>query len=298
MNQMYANPVGLTKTDIYIVKNDINDKVYIGQSKDVAQRLRSHCKSSNKDVSLLSKAIQEYGKEHFRCEILEYHVKNADEREKYWITQYNSIYPNGYNILPGGHNPPCFFGEDHPNCVISNENVIALKRDLKNTSIPLSQLAKKYNISKHQVIRINQGVSRAVIGERYPIRAIPNKNGKLSDEDVEIIRELLQKTYFFNGEIARMFGVEVHTISDINKGISHWKSGITYPLRTWKSAGVIPLTYEQVTDIIGLLHRNDFSLNQIARQYHVNISVIQLINNGKSKKYRRNDISYPIRSFS
>ena len=31
---------------IYIIKNDINEKVYIGQAKDVKQRFLSHCKPS------------------------------------------------------------------------------------------------------------------------------------------------------------------------------------------------------------------------------------------------------------
>ena len=32
--------------DIYIIKNDINEKVYIGQAIDVKQRFQSHCKPS------------------------------------------------------------------------------------------------------------------------------------------------------------------------------------------------------------------------------------------------------------
>ena len=55
------------KKYIYIIKNDINEKVYIGQAKDVKQRFLSHCKPSawtlNND--LVGKAIQKYGKETF-----------------------------------------------------------------------------------------------------------------------------------------------------------------------------------------------------------------------------------------
>lgn len=44
------------KKDIYIIKNDINDKVYIGQSVNSQERFRSHCKP-NKDHSLIDYAI-------------------------------------------------------------------------------------------------------------------------------------------------------------------------------------------------------------------------------------------------
>lgn len=294
---IHANPVEIVKKDIYIIKNDINKKVYIGQSLNAEERFKSHCKPSNKDSSIIDMAIYKYGKEHFWVEILESQIKNYNEREKYWIAHYNSITPNGYNIMAGGEEPPRFYDDDHPNCKISNDNLLLLKYDLKHSNLPLQSLALKYGISKKQVVRINQGISRAVINEEYPIRKNPNINGKLSEEDVDVIIDLLRNTYFFNGEIARRFGVKVHAISNINAGFSHKRDNIKYPIRSWKSSGKIPLTYEQVTEIIGLIKENNLSLNKIAKQYNVNISVIQMINNGSAKKYRRDNLQYPIRPF-
>lgn len=297
MNNVHANPVEIVKKDIYIIKNDINNKVYIGQSLDSEERFRSHCKPSNKDNSIIDQAINKYGKEHFWVEIIESQIENYNEREEYWISYYNSITPNGYNILKGGNEPPNFFGDDHPNCKISDDDLSLLKYDLKYSEMSLQDIASKYQISKKQVLRINNGISRASIDEQYPIREIPNINGKLTEEDVDLIIELLKNTYFFNGKIARMFNVEVHAISDINQGFTHRKNDIQYPIRNWKSCGKTPLTYEQVTDVIDLIKTSQLSLNKIAKQYNVNISVIQMINNGSAKKYRRDNIKYPIRSF-
>ena len=98
----------------------------------------------------------------------------------------------------------------------SDEKLIELKKDLANTKLSYLKLADKYNISKRQILRINYGLSRANINEKYPIRKKANINGKLSDADVKVIIELLKHTYFFNGEIARMFNVEVQSILDIN----------------------------------------------------------------------------------
>lgn len=297
MGNIYANPVGVVKKDIYIITNDINSKVYIGQTKDVDDRFRQYCKTSNVNNSLIGKAIQEYGKEHFRIDVLERQVQNYDEREIYWIKQYNSIDPNGYNILSGGSNPPLFYGEDSPQCKLDNAGLENLKRDLRDSKTPLSDLAKKYSISKRQVVRINEGISRASLIEIYPLRKVPNPSGALAEEDVDIIIELLKYTYFFNGEIARRFGVECHTISDINSGSTHRRSNETYPIRTWKSSGIIVFTYEQVTEIIDLLRNTSLSLNKIAKMYNVNVASVQGVNNGSYKKYRRKDVVYPIRKF-
>ena len=93
---------------IYIIKNDINNKVYIGQSINIHKRIQEHFWKSicQKDISYnsaLHSAIRKYGKEHFYWEILEEcDASLLDEREKEYIKQYNSISPNGYNILSGG----------------------------------------------------------------------------------------------------------------------------------------------------------------------------------------------------
>lgn len=292
----YANPVGIIRKDIYIIKNDINTKVYIGQALDTEKRFKSHCKR-NYDNSLIDKAIQKYGKEHFWFEILESQIENYNEREQYWIRYYNSKTPFGYNILDGGEDPPIHYGDDHPNVRISDADVIKLKNDLATTQISLAQLAEKYGISKKQVLRINQGISRATLNESYPIRQHPNINGKLTEEDVDDIINILKYTYRFNGDIAREYGVEVHAISKINSGVTHHRDNIQYPIRNWKSSGAILFTYEQVTEIINALSNTSESINSIAKRYNVNRGAIENINRGTSKKYYRDGVSYPLRKF-
>ena len=39
-------------------------------------------------------------------------MEDYNEKEKYWINFYNSLTPNGYNILSGGDEPPILKGED------------------------------------------------------------------------------------------------------------------------------------------------------------------------------------------
>lgn len=93
---------------IYIIKNDINNKVYVGQSIDIEKRIKEHfwksfSEKSGSFNSILHQAIRKYGKEHFSWNVLqECTVEEMDDLERKYIQDYNCISPNGYNILPGG----------------------------------------------------------------------------------------------------------------------------------------------------------------------------------------------------
>lgn len=296
MEKIYANPVGKISKEIYIIKNDINNKVYVGQSINAEDRFKSHCRG-NYDNSLIDAAIQKYGKEHFWYEILEEKTEDYNNREIYWIQYYNCLTPNGYNIQLGGQAPPYAKGDAHSSTKLPDEEVKKLKRDLKETQLSLSELAKKYNISKRQVTRINSGISRTELNEHYPIRETPNINGKLTEEDVDTIIELLKYTYRFKGDIGREFGVGPTQIDKINTGKAHHRENEKYPIRTWKSCGVILFTYEQVTDIINCLQNSQESISSIARRYGVTFNAISQINQGTSKKYKRDNLQYPLRPY-
>ena len=93
--------------NIYIIRNTINDKVYVGQTKlTVAQRFAIHVKPSyvkNRGNNPMYKDIAKYGKECFYAELLEDNVPDSemDDREMYYIEKYDSI-RKGYNIRAGG----------------------------------------------------------------------------------------------------------------------------------------------------------------------------------------------------
>lgn len=97
---------------IYKITNQLNNKSYIGKSKDLHVRLRAHhTEPFNPNAhmynSLIYRAIRKYGIENFSFEILEYcSEEQLNEREQYWIKQYNTnIYTTngyGYNMTIGG----------------------------------------------------------------------------------------------------------------------------------------------------------------------------------------------------
>ena len=93
---------------IYKITNNINGKIYIGQSIDIKERWKQHLyKAYNKKEigynSAIHQAFRKYGIDNFSFEIIELCEKEKlDEKEIYWIEKLNTLSPQGYNILPGG----------------------------------------------------------------------------------------------------------------------------------------------------------------------------------------------------
>ncbi len=89
---------------IYSITNTVNGKAYIGfTTKNVRHRFGRHCRETN--VKLLHAAIQKYGPEAFRIDVL---AESPDPHhalgvlEPLYIDLYATLSPNGYNLHPGG----------------------------------------------------------------------------------------------------------------------------------------------------------------------------------------------------
>ena len=85
---------------VYRITNTVNSKKYIGQSVGFKNRERGHkCPSSNPDAPI-SKAIQKYGWEAFKVEIIIVDVPEEDlgNLEDSYMEVENTFVPNGYNV--------------------------------------------------------------------------------------------------------------------------------------------------------------------------------------------------------
>ncbi len=148
---------------IYKFQNNLNNKIYIGQTRKERDRYNSHVNCKN-PLYELDRAIKYYGIENFTYEIIEsFKSDNLDEvnswmdkREEYYIFFYNSLSPNGYNLLSNRHHPE--FSEVtkekiSTSCLGSNNGFYG-KKHSEETRKRMSESAKKRgNNNSYEKIR-------------------------------------------------------------------------------------------------------------------------------------------------
>lgn len=148
---------------IYKITNLINNKCYIGQSVHIERRWTEHCFPSK--TSKISLAIQEFGKENFNFEILEEcSIQELDKKEAYWIQYYNSLIPNGYNVVDNTNSEITHYNFYNKEII---DNII---NDILNTSLNFLDISKKYNINISNISRINNGETHFRENLSYPLR--------------------------------------------------------------------------------------------------------------------------------
>lgn len=138
---------------IYIIRNTINSKVYIGQTKvSLKLRFQNHLSAArNGKDYVIGKAIRKYGEENFYIELLEEcTIEELNEREKYWISYFNATNNKfGYNMSIGG-NVIRTTKELNKDLVISmfNSGIPAYKiAKILHTGVPnITNLLKESNI--------------------------------------------------------------------------------------------------------------------------------------------------------
>lgn len=126
---------------IYIIRNTVNSKVYIGQTRtSVEQRWKEHLRHARYGDQVINRAMKKYGVDKFYIETLEIcELSSLDDREIYYIELYDSTDKSkGYNVSIGG-NTPRFKKKS-----LSIVDLVHLYRDEQWT---LEQIAKKFDVS-------------------------------------------------------------------------------------------------------------------------------------------------------
>lgn len=175
---------------IYIIRNTVNDKVYIGQTTlAVKDRFYAHTKpstSKQRSSYKLYSAMRKYGTDKFYCETIETDIplEQLDEKEIAYIAEYDS-FKHGYNSTPGGDGRVI-------NKLSNEEEVLALAKSGKSTK----KIAEMFSVHNATVIR-----TLHKLGFYY--RADQDKVLELSDAGKS------------NKEIAKILGCSVATVSRI-----------------------------------------------------------------------------------
>lgn len=85
---------------IYVLKNIVNDKMYVGQTlSQFKYRLNRHIK----EESVVGMALKKYGRKNFEHHLFYVPKDLLDYFEIEMIKRLNTISPNGYNLASGGN---------------------------------------------------------------------------------------------------------------------------------------------------------------------------------------------------
>lgn len=140
---------------IYIIKNTINSKIYIGQTKNsVKQRWQEHLRHAQYGSQVINRAMKKYGVENFYVETLEIcNIELLDYREMYYIDLYDATNKSkGYNVSIGGNTPK------FKRKALSISDLVDL---YVNKRFTLDEIATKYEVSRYIINTelTNAGVS-------------------------------------------------------------------------------------------------------------------------------------------
>lgn len=233
---------------IYIIKNLLNNKVYVGQTKNPTRRWQQHqydCFVKNETWTRLYYSMRKHGVNNFLYSIVEEcDVQDIDQAEIHWIATLKTTDRSiGYNQDNGGG----------ANRIVSEEtrikigNAIRGKTHSKETKMKISiaNSGKKRseeskikqsisNIGRTHTKETKEKISKSHKGMKLPPhtdeakqkmsqqrRGENNIKAKLSEQDVHSILELC-KTESSNSKIASQFKVKKLTIWKIRTGKA-WK---------------------------------------------------------------------------
>ena len=131
---------------IYKITNLINGKLYIGLTTNtIQQRWYYHLKDLEKKKSALYNAMNKYGVKNFKIETIEQcTLSNVREREKYWISFYNTYLDDtkGYNQSAGGEL-----------CILKTEDekdIIELYNKYQNVTL----VANELHADRARIVRV------------------------------------------------------------------------------------------------------------------------------------------------
>lgn len=147
----FSNAIG--KVGIYLITNTINGKQYIGKSQNIGKRWQYHinaARSSKIKTPLLCEDLRKYGAICFEFKIIsECCIQNLNELEIFYIAEYKTQSPFGYNITKGGTNC-CAEADNNANSKLTSKDVYEI-RELYNTDISKSNAYEQF---KH-IVSIN-----------------------------------------------------------------------------------------------------------------------------------------------
>lgn len=278
---------------IYAIKNNANNKLYIGQSIDIEERRKAHfeaLRSGRHYNRYLQNSFNKHGEHNFSFEILE-ETQNLDEREKYWISYYDTCSKvKGYNLLTGGKN---FEMTDDVRIRISDsvknfyfKNPEARENVSKNVSGEKNPFWGKTHTdeARKKIVMANIGRKQSEETKRKRSQALklnhPNRGKKMSEESklkmslAKKGKPAHNKKYFSDEEICKIKSMyfdnySLKEISELFKVSNVVIKRILVENNIYESKNPRkPLSEKEIDEILTRLNDKE-SLRSVAKEYNL-----------------------------
>jgi group I intron endonuclease len=195
---------------IYKITNTITQKCYIGETKSInpEDRWKQHqyTFTRNGGCPALRDAVKKYGINNFKFQVLII-CFDVDRYiyEKEYIKKYNSVVPNGYNILEGGEGGG-FKGKQHSEetkQILKNKSIkrfedIKIRQILREKTLKQMKDTKDAGIDWGKKVRSSEKFKKALEDGNIGGKAHGDGNGHLANETKNKISESLKKYYNTN----------------------------------------------------------------------------------------------------
>ena len=205
--------VGRIGYRIYIIRNEVNGKVYVGITNNIKRRWIQHKHRANKGCDYhLYNAINKYGIDNFIIKEIDRtnSLHKAYRKEQFWIKYYNSFKGKGYNLTEGGEGVYGVGGERHFNATVDNTTVSYIKWCLTSTDLSYESIAEIFNCDKSILYDIATNRSWTNIDSTKPPKSILSEDkiselylreysssslNKVSNKDVAEMKWLVNQGY-------------------------------------------------------------------------------------------------------
>lgn len=234
---------------IYLITNLINDKKYVGQSRNIGKRWASHISKSRNiksdDIEYnkpLYRAMRKYGITNFTFSIVELcDETELEEKEIYWTKYFDSV-NSGYNCQYGGNSSYRMFEEQHPNHKLTRADVVEIRTAYANHE-RCKEVFKRYidriNWTGFHKIWIGS-TWKSVMPEVYTPENITFHTHNTGQKGSENGRSLLTEKQVYDIRSKKKEGKDLKTVYEEYKytGIKYGSFRNVWNYKNWKNVVV------------------------------------------------------------